>query len=151
MIWVHLEQLLIYGLPPRHLKSLRRWAAMQSGQAIIRLHLNLLIFVTKWDFLLWSKHLTAWRIGKKPKDYNLIFDAWHAEDLKAMVRRDRNHPSVFMWSIGNEVPDQRNPYLSRALNSIVKSEDNTRPVTAGCAMALIREQMASRRLLIFSA
>jgi len=37
-----------------------------------------------------------------------------------------------MWSIGNEVPDQRNPYLSTALNSIVKSEDNTRPVTAGC-------------------
>ena len=52
--------------------------------------------------------------------------------MKAMVRRDRNHPSVFMWSIGNEVPDQRNPYLSTALNEIVKSEDNTRPVTSGC-------------------
>ena len=74
----------------------------------------------------------CWRIGKKPKDYNLVFDAWHEEDLKAMVRRDRNHPSVFMWSIGNEVPDQGNPYLAKALNEIVKSEDNTRPVTAGC-------------------
>ena len=51
---------------------------------------------------------------------------------RAMVRRDRNHPSVFMWSIGNEVPDQGNPYLSTALKAIVKSEDNTRPVTAGC-------------------
>jgi len=47
--------------------------------------------------------------------------------MKAMVRRDRNHPSVFMWSIGNEVPDQRNPYLAKELNEIVKSEDNTRP------------------------
>ena len=86
----------------------------------------------KMGFLIQVEFSDAWRIGKKPKDYNLIFNAWHEEDLKAMVRRDRNHPSVFMWSIGNEVPDQGNPYLARALNAIVKTEDNTRPVTAGC-------------------
>ena len=86
----------------------------------------------KMGFLIMVEAFDTWRIGKKPKDYNLIFNAWHMEDLKAMVRRDRNHPSVFMWSIGNEVPDQGNPYLAKALNSIVKSEDNTRPVTAGC-------------------
>jgi beta-galactosidase len=83
-------------------------------------------------FLIMVEAFDNWRIGKKPKDYNLIFDAWHEEDLRAMVRRDRNHPSVFMWSIGNEVPDQGNPYLATALSAIVKSEDNTRPVTAGC-------------------
>ncbi len=49
-----------------------------------------------------------------------------------MVRRDRNHPSVILWSIGNEVPDQNNPALSESLRTIVKSEDNTRPVTSGC-------------------
>jgi beta-galactosidase len=86
----------------------------------------------KMGFLIMVEAFDCWRIGKKPKDYNLVFDAWHEEDLKAMVRRDRNHPSVFMWSIGNEVPDQGNPYLAKALNEIVKSEDNTRPVTAGC-------------------
>jgi beta-galactosidase len=86
----------------------------------------------KMGFLIMIEAFDTWRIGKKPKDYNLIFDAWHTEDLKAMVRRDRNHPSVFMWSIGNEVPDQGHPYLATALRSIVKSEDNTRPVTAGC-------------------
>jgi beta-galactosidase len=86
----------------------------------------------KMGFLIMVELVDTWRIGKKPKDYNLIFDAWHQEDLKAMVRRDRNHPSVFMWSIGNEVPDQSNPYLAKALNEIVKMEDNTRPVTAGC-------------------
>ena len=86
----------------------------------------------KMGFLIMVEAFDTWRIGKKPKDYNLLFDAWHSEDLKAMVRRDRNHPSVFMWSIGNEVPDQGHPYLATALRSIVKSEDNTRPVTAGC-------------------
>jgi len=86
----------------------------------------------KMGFLIQVEAFDNWRIGKKEKDYNLLFNGWHDEDLRAMVRRDRNHPSVFMWSIGNEVPDQRNPYLATALNSIVKSEDNTRPVTSGC-------------------
>ncbi len=86
----------------------------------------------KMGFLIQVEAFDNWRIGKKRKDYNLLFNGWHDEDVRAMVRRDRNHPSVFMWSIGNEVPDQRNPYLSAALNAIVKSEDNTRPVTAGC-------------------
>jgi len=74
----------------------------------------------------------AWKTGKKRNDYNKLFYAWHEEDLRAMVRRDRNHPSVFMWSTGNEVGDQNNPPLSEALRAIVKSEDNTRPVTVGC-------------------
>jgi len=93
---------------------------------------ELLDLCDKMGFLIQVEAFDAWRIGKKRKDYNVIFNAWHVEDLKAMVRRDRNHPSVFMWSIGNEVPDQRNPSLSLALNAIVKSEDNTRPVTSGC-------------------
>jgi beta-galactosidase len=49
-----------------------------------------------------------------------------------MVSRDRNHPSVFIWSTGNEVGDQNNPALSESLRAIIKSEDITRPVTVGC-------------------
>ena len=86
----------------------------------------------KMGFLIQVEFSDTWRIGKKDKDYNVLFNAWHVEDMKAMVRRDRNHPSVIMWSIGNEVPDQRNFYLAADLSSIVKSEDNTRPVTSGC-------------------
>jgi beta-galactosidase len=86
----------------------------------------------KMGFLMEVELSDTWRIGKKQKDYNVDFNAWHVEDLKAMVRRDRNHPSVFIWSIGNEVPDQHNFYIASSLNSIVKSEDNTRPVTSGC-------------------
>jgi beta-galactosidase len=86
----------------------------------------------KMGFLMEVELSDTWRIGKKPKDYNVDFNAWHVEDLKAMVRSSRNNPSVFIWSIGNEVPDQHNFYISSSLTSIIKSEDNTRPVTSGC-------------------
>lgn len=86
----------------------------------------------KMGFLMEVEAFDTWRTGKKPLDYSVVFDAWHEEDLRAMVRRDRNHPSVIIWSIGNEVPDQVNPWLSENLRSIVKKEDNTRPVTSGC-------------------
>ena len=83
-------------------------------------------------FLVQVEAFDCWQQGKKPKDYNILFDAWHVEDLTAMIRRDWNHPSVFMWSIGNEVPDQGNPELAKTLANIVRMEDPTRPVTAGC-------------------
>ena len=86
----------------------------------------------KMGFLIQVEAFDAWKTPKKSKDYNLLFYAWHDEDLRAMVRRDRNHPSVFMYSTGNEVNDQNNPALSESLRTIVKSEDNTRPVTVGC-------------------
>ena len=69
---------------------------------------GLLDLCDRMGFLVEDEAFDAWRRGKKPNDYNKLFDAWHEEDLRAMVRRDRNHPSVFIWSIGNEVPDQGN-------------------------------------------
>jgi len=49
-----------------------------------------------------------WKKEKTPFDYHLDWDAWHVRDLSDMVLRDRNHPSVFIWSIGNEVMEQWN-------------------------------------------
>ncbi|HOB85786.1 MAG TPA: beta-galactosidase GalB [Bacteroidales bacterium] len=93
---------------------------------------ELLDLCDRMGFLVQDEAFDAWKTPKKRNDYNKLFYAWHEEDLRAMVRRDRNHPSVIIWSIGNEVGDQNNPALSESLRTIVKSEDNTRPVTAGC-------------------
>lgn len=93
---------------------------------------ELLDLCDKMGFLVQVEAFDTWQTAKKEFDYNIHFDTWHFEDLQAMVLRDRNHPSVFMWSIGNEVPDQTNPVLAKRLADIVKLTDHTRPVTAGC-------------------
>jgi beta-galactosidase len=65
------------------------------------------------------------------QDYHRYFEDWYARDIASMVRRDRNHPSVIMWSIGNEIPEQfRAEATAKALRESVLSHDSTRPITA---------------------
>ena len=76
--------------------------------------------------------------GKKNYTYHKFFNQWAETDLKDMVKRDRNHASVFMYSVGNEVPDQRYADGAQTLKKLidwVKEEDDTRPVTAPCDWA----------------
>ncbi|HSC55034.1 MAG TPA: glycoside hydrolase family 2 TIM barrel-domain containing protein [Phnomibacter sp.] len=84
-------------------------------------------------FLVMVESFDMWKKKKKKYDYNLFFDQWHAADVSAMVLRDRNHPSVFMWSIGNEIPEQfdsSGTRIAAELSAIVKSIDPSRPVTS---------------------
>jgi len=74
-----------------------------------------------------------WQRPKNPEDYNLYFDEWHQRDLEAMVLRDRNHPSVIIWSIGNEIKERADSaglMITKNLTNIIKNLDQTRPVTA---------------------
>lgn len=56
-------------------------------------------------FLIDSEAFDMWEKSKTPYDYGRFFKEWHAKDVASWIRRDRNHPSVIMWSIGNEIPD----------------------------------------------
>ena len=98
---------------------------------------ELLDLADRMGFLVMVEAFDCWRVGKKTRnDYSRLYAQWHVKDLQAIVRRDRNHPSVFMWSIGNEVYEQLasrgGPELAKELRDIVHAEDPTRPVTAGC-------------------
>jgi len=75
-----------------------------------------------------------WKNGKTPKGYNTIFDQWAEKDLVDLIHRDRNHPSVVMWSIGNEIREQvekKGAEIAKYLHDICKREDPTRATTAG--------------------
>jgi beta-galactosidase len=71
-------------------------------------------------------------------DYAQFFKAWHKRDLTDFICRDRSHPSVVMWSIGNELVEHKDNDPSKAiriakeLTAIIKANDPTRPVTFGC-------------------
>lgn len=73
--------------------------------------------------------------GKVEHGYHEHFEEWAQQDLKDIILRDRNHPSIFMWSVGNEIPDQcypEGPQRLKPLMETVHQLDDTRPVTAGC-------------------
>ena len=79
----------------------------------------------------------GWRTQKNPYDYSTVIDSCFRQDIRAMVLRDRNHPSVISWSIGNEVierKDIRVVYTARQMKKAILEYDTTRPVTeALCA------------------
>ncbi len=95
---------------------------------------ELLDLCDRMGMLVLDEAFDCWAHGKNSNDYHVLFPDWHAKDLRALVRRDRNHPSVIMWSIGNEIPEQadKDQSIVRELAGIVHGEDGTRPVTAAC-------------------
>lgn len=85
-------------------------------------------------FLVIDEAFDMWKKKKNKYDYHKDFTEWHKKDLEDQVRRDRNHPSVIMWSIGNEIREQFDSTgitLTRELADIVRKIDPTRPVTSG--------------------
>lgn len=87
--------------------------------------LGMLVIVEAFDM---------WNVAKNPYDYHLFFKDWWKKDLKSMITRDQNHPSVIMWSIGNEIPERGDSLgvkTAKELAAYVKTLDTTRPVTAG--------------------
>lgn len=95
---------------------------------------QLLDYADRMGFLVMDEAFDEWKRPKRPYGYHLYFDDWALTDLQDLVRRDRNHPSVILWSAGNEIPEQRDTSGTSILKTLVErfhQLDPTRPVTSG--------------------
>ena len=97
---------------------------------------QLLDLCDRMGFVVMDELFDCWKLGKTPNDYHLDYEAWHERDVVNFVHRDRNHPSVILWSSGNEIREQvANGGLgdldcSRQLAALFHREDPTRKVSA---------------------
>ncbi len=94
---------------------------------------ELLDLCDQMGFLVIDESFDEWAKTKAKKGYHLYWDEWHVRDLQDMVLRDRNHPSIIAWSIGNEIREQFDTTgisITKELAGIVKELDKTRPVTS---------------------
>lgn len=105
---------------------------------------ELLELTDRMGFLVINEIFDSWERKKTPLDFHLIFPDWYEPDTRAFVRRDRNCPSIILWSFGNEVGEQytgeEGAAIGRKLAAIVKEEDPTRPTTS--AMNWAKPDMA---------
>jgi beta-galactosidase len=95
-----------------------------------------------------------WSVSKHgvPNSYNIWFEEWAEKDTRALILRDRNHPSVIMWSIGNEIPDldtEAGKKHARLLSDICREMDPTRPVNAGVHLTTIFDSELEKSFDVF--
>jgi beta-galactosidase len=96
---------------------------------------ELLDLCDRMGFLVMDEAFDEWKQSKTMYGYGRFFDEWSERDLTDMIHRDRNHPSIILWSIGNEIPEQESAdayEMSKRLADICHREDPTRPVTSAC-------------------
>jgi len=105
---------------------------------------ELLELTDRMGFLVIDEIFDSWERKKTPYDFHLIFPDWSEPDTRAFIRRDRNCPSVIIWSFGNEVgeqyTDKEGADVGKRLYDIIKEEDSTRPTI--CAMNYAKPDMA---------
>ncbi len=89
----------------------------------------------RMGLLVVNEFTDTWTYPKKPNGYARLFKDWSEADWRSILRRDRNHPSIILWSTGNEVGEQRDAKrhaVSDRLTAIAREEDPTRGSTVGC-------------------
>lgn len=126
-------------LNPTHIRQLEILKNM--GRNALRMSHNppspeLLACADSMGFVVINEIFDEWIDGKTPAGYAKHFEEWYERDIENWIRRDRNHPSVIAWSIGNEVKEQwdevNGPRITKLLIEASRRHDDTRPFTAGC-------------------
>lgn len=150
-LWLNGRSVRLYGVCMHHdlgslgaalyKAALRRQLEklMDMGVNAIRTSHNppapeLLELCDEMGLLVMDEFFDEWKIPKISNGYSKYFDTHAVSDLRDIMRRDRNHPSVIMWSIGNEIQEQGTPdgwRVAKLLADATRSNDPTRPVTAG--------------------
>ncbi|KAF9873817.1 beta-galactosidase (Eurofung) [Colletotrichum karsti] len=107
---------------------------------------ELLQLTDEMGFIVVNEIFDSWMKSKRDCDFHLIFEDWREQDLRALIRRDRNYPSVIMWSYGNEVPEQNGndevaAEMARYLRQIVQEEDSSRPSTTSLHTAWAGQEL----------
>lgn len=117
----------------RRLEALRALGVNAIRTAHNPVSSDFLSLCDRMGFLVMDEFFDCWTVGKNPYDYHLYFRDWYKEDTRDTVRRDRNHPSIVIYSAGNEIHDTPNaPRAHKILASLVSiyhANDPTRPVT----------------------
>jgi beta-galactosidase len=110
---------------------------------------ELLELCDRMGLLVMDESFDMWKISKIPNGngYSKYFDEWSERDARDLARRDRNHPSIIMWSIGNEIPEQgrsEGAAMAKRLTGFFHEEDPTRPTTSAFNnwMGAIRNELA---------
>ncbi len=96
---------------------------------------ELLDLADQLGFLVMDEAFDCWDQAKNQFDYARFFNHWSTTDIGDMVSRDRNHPSIIIWSIGNEIQDSNNAAIAQSLISAVKAKDSTRAIGQAFANA----------------
>ena len=96
---------------------------------------ELLDMADRIGFLVMDEAFDCWDQAKNQYDYARFFSQWSQTDIGDMVARDRNHPRIIIWSIGNEIQDSNNGTIAASLISAVKAKDSTRAIGQAFASA----------------
>ena len=119
----------------RRLEILRRFGANAIRTAHNPPAPEFLDLADRMGFIVMDETFDVWTVKKRAHDYHLYFDEWSKIDTRDTVRRDRNHPSIVIYSTGNEIHDTPKPDLAKrvlaGLIEVFHREDPTRPVTQG--------------------